>query len=319
MSGGWELPEHERRRNARELERLMAELDEVDRRHGLGAHPATLHGDRGSGTYAEDRRTSRRSGGRRGRDRRSGRKSRHGDGRPRERSRTAFIAFVVSTALFAFVVVDTVDVGVSFARFQAWLVGEPAPPREGRGYEFAQTQPGSDAPVGWDPCVPIRVLVNTEGAPAGGLQMVQTALERTNAASGLQLEVAGSSSSRAFFDPRRELPEPVLIGWAPPSEIDGLAGRVAGLGGAASQGLVGARQYLVQGSVVLDGPLFRTLTRSVDGRREAQAIVDHEVGHLVGLSHVEDSTQLMNAESGATEYGAGDLAGLAALGVVPCR
>ena len=313
MSGGWELPEHERRRNARELERLMAELDEVDRRHGLGAHPET--------SRREERGRSRRSGRPRRAERPRGpRASRRGPRRGSgEGRRTAFIAFVVSTALFALVVVDTVDVGVSYARFQAWLTGEPAPPREGRGYEFAQTQPFSDAPVGWNPCEPIRILVNPEGSPAGGMRMVRTALERTSAASGLDLELAGTTDSRAFFDPRRDLPEPVLIGWAPPTEVEGLAGRIAGLGGAASQGPAGARQYLVQGSVVLDGPLFRTLSRSSGGLRDAQAITDHEVGHLVGLSHVEDATQLMNAESGATEYGAGDLAGLAALGEVPCR
>ena len=312
MSGGWELPEHERRRNARELERLMAELDEVDRRHGLGAHPETLRSSPGRRERGPRSRAARR-------ERASQRRTRsHGQGRG-ERSRTALIALVVSIALFGFVIVDTVDLGVSYARLQAWVSGEPAPPREGRGYEFAQTQPGSDAPVGWDPCTPIGVLVNPQGSPAGGLQMVRTAVERTNAATGLELEIVGTSDSRGFFNPQRDLAEPVLIGWAAPSEIDGLAGRVAGLGGAASQGPVGGRQYLVQGSVVLDGPLFRTLTRSTGGRREAQAIVDHELAHLVGLSHVEDASQLMNAESGATEYGAGDLAGLAALGEVPCR
>ena len=292
MSDGFGLPEHERRRNARELEQLMAELDEVDRRHGLGARPSTLDRSRG-------RARSRRPRG--------------------ERSRTALIAFIVSVLMLGYVIAGSIDAGRAYDRAQSWLTGEPVAPQNGRGYAFAQTQPGSDAPVGWDPCTPIRVLVNPQGSPPGGVDMVRTALERTSAASGLQLQIVGSSRSRAFFEPRRDLPEPVLIGWAAPAEVPELAGRVAGLGGAVSQGVRGGTRHLVQGSVVLDAPLFRSLQRSGSGRGSAQAIVDHEVGHLVGLAHVDDSTQLMNAESGTTEYGAGDLAGLAALGEVPCR
>ncbi|QWC84913.1 hypothetical protein KLP28_15410 [Nocardioidaceae bacterium] len=309
--GEWELSEPERRRNARELERLMAELDEVDRRHGLGAHPATL-GSPGESRTRRERPARGRSG--RGRSSRTSRRRTRG-----ERSRTALITFVVAVTMFGFVVVDTVDVGLTVARVQAWLTGEPAPPREGRGYSFAQTQPSSDEPVGWSPCEPIRVLVNSDGAPAGGVRMVEEALQKTNEASGLDLQLVGSSDSRDFFDAGRDLEEPVLVGWAGPQEVPALSGRIAGLGGAVSEGVQGARQYLVSGTVVLDSPLFRTLSRSSGGMREAQAIVDHEIGHLVGLSHVRDSTQLMNAESGATDYGAGDLAGLAALGEVPCR
>ncbi len=42
----------------------------------------------------------------------------------------------------------------------------------------------------------------------------------------------------------------------------------------------------------------------------------HELGHAVGLAHVEDASQVMNAVIGrdVTGFGSGDLAGLGALG-----
>ena len=51
----------------------------------------------------------------------------------------------------------------------------------------------------------------------------------------------------------------------------------------------------------------------------AQAILDHEFGHLVGLDHVHDKDELMNEENlGLTSYGPGDLEGLARLGDIAC-
>ncbi|WP_422677956.1 matrixin family metalloprotease [Blastococcus brunescens] len=45
----------------------------------------------------------------------------------------------------------------------------------------------------------------------------------------------------------------------------------------------------------------------------------HEIGHLVGLDHVSDRTQLMYPSAGHTlDFASGDLAGLAALGDGEC-
>lgn len=53
----------------------------------------------------------------------------------------------------------------------------------------------------------------------------------------------------------------------------------------------------------------------------ASGVIKHELAHLVGLGHVHDTGQLMNAEStaGAWTYQDGDLAGLAVLGQGKCR
>ena len=46
----------------------------------------------------------------------------------------------------------------------------------------------------------------------------------------------------------------------------------------------------------------------------------HELGHLVGLDHVDDPNELMYPRAAErTSYGPGDLKGLALLGAIPCR
>ena len=45
----------------------------------------------------------------------------------------------------------------------------------------------------------------------------------------------------------------------------------------------------------------------------------HELGHVLGLDHVDNADELMNDDNlGLTAYGPGDLAGLRQLGNGPC-
>jgi predicted Zn-dependent protease len=76
----------------------------------------------------------------------------------------------------------------------------------------------------------------------------------------------------------------------------------------------------VSGQVVLDATDLRRMTRTRSGRDEARGVVMHELGHVVGLDHVKDRTQLMyrSTVEGVTDLGAGDLTGLDALGRGPC-
>jgi hypothetical protein len=112
---------------------------------------------------------------------------------------------------------------------------------------------------------------------------------------------------------------PVLITWSNPEETPGLAGRIAGLGGSGSAQTPGHPLVLVAGQVALDAPDLADAMHRPEGPAHVRAVIMRELGHVVGLGHVADSSQLMNAENtGLTDFAAGDRAGLALLGSGSC-
>lgn len=197
----------------------------------------------------------------------------------------------------------------------------PAVVRQGGTFTFAMTQPGTDEPVGWNPCQAIRYAVNPRGEPAGGRELLDRALERISAATGLAFEDEGETDDRPFPGGVRLFgrPDPVVIGWADAAEYPDLAGRVAGVGGAIAEREGTGRLRFVSGGVVLDVEAF-TPTTVAQQPRVMEAIVVHELAHVVGLGHVSEPMELMFADNtGQVELGPGDREGLARLGTLPCR
>lgn len=187
--------------------------------------------------------------------------------------------------------------------------------------------PGSE-PVRWDPCRPIHVVVNSASAPPGAQKLVTNGLAEISRVTGLRFVVDGASDEsprpkRPALDTGRygNLWSPVLVAWTDPSTIPGLKDDVVGLGGPASAPYTtNAEKHWVSGTVYLDGPSFREiLARPGDGWWQAQAIVLHELAHLVGLTHVDDASQLMAPRhSTQLTFADGDLEGLRRLGGGPC-
>lgn len=181
-------------------------------------------------------------------------------------------------------------------------------------FSFMATQPETGGPVGYNPCEVIEIAINPEGAPDDHQELVETAMEHTSNATGLQFELVGTTSDRDFEN--MSMDDPVLVMWADETEAPDLADDIAGVGGSyrVSRYGGGTERY-VTGFVILDRDAYDDMRSG--GMR--QAIVDHEFGHLVGLGHVDDPRQLMHERGGfVTDYGDGDLAGLAELGAIGC-
>lgn len=183
----------------------------------------------------------------------------------------------------------------------------------GEGYSFMQLTADAD-PVTWECGQEIELVVNPEGAPDGYAETVERAVSQVNAASSFSFVVTGETEDREFFGRGRG---PVLLGWADETEVPELAGPTAGLGGSAYVSGPGGGARAVGGMVVVDseapeGGWFRV---GID----QEIIIVHELIHVLGLGHTDQSDQLMAAEnSGQDDLGAGDLAGLAALEDAAC-
>ncbi|QTG79652.1 matrixin family metalloprotease [Arthrobacter crystallopoietes] len=193
-------------------------------------------------------------------------------------------------------------------------------------YRFLEFD-GLDQPfVAFDPCRPIHYAVRAEGAPAGGAEMIEEAVGIISEASGLQFINDGETteaprSQRPKYQPDRygERWAPVLIAWSTPADNPDLGGDTIGLGGSSPVGLEGETMVYVTGQVELDGPQMREVLQYPDGWEGARSVVVHELGHVLGLDHVDDPGQLMYAGGNSqTQLADGDRAGLALLGQGEC-
>lgn len=188
----------------------------------------------------------------------------------------------------------------------------PVEVRDTGSYAFVSTQPGTDLPVGFSPCGVVEVEVNPDRAPRGYQDLVEGSLERLTQASGIQLTLVGETTD-TWDDRSRRPGAPVVIGWADAGDVPELSGQVAGLGGALTvSGPQGT--WAAGGRVVLDADDDPHLDD-----RQRSALLDHELGHVLGLDHVDDQGELMAPTNrGRTGFGPGDLVGLARLGAIPC-
>jgi hypothetical protein len=201
------------------------------------------------------------------------------------------------------------------------------PPREGGPHGYLTLQADGVTPVTYDPCRPVHYVIRPDGAPAGGDEVVRSAIDRISEVTGLKFVDDGttdeaSTLERPIFQPDRygDRWAPVLIAWETEAQNPELAGVTVGQAGSTAVSLGDGPRVFVTGTVSLDAEQLPGILDGRDGAAAARAIVLHELGHLVGLAHVDDPEQLMYPEADRfdRDFAAGDLTGLAALGRGPC-
>jgi hypothetical protein len=183
-------------------------------------------------------------------------------------------------------------------------------------------------PVTWDPCDPVRFVVNSRLAPPGAPEILAEAMARVSAATGLVFADAGPSDEPPPVGPTRPLRDParygegwspVLISWTDQTEVPALT-EFDGFAWVQWVPAEAGEAIHVSGNVELDvRDVAEMLSRG--DREQVVALVMHELGHLVGLAHVPDTTEVMTDDPGgivALDWGTGDRYGLAALGHGEC-
>ncbi|MEO9325005.1 matrixin family metalloprotease [Nocardioides sp. C4-1] len=233
-------------------------------------------------------------------------------GRGGERRRTVVTVVVTLAVIGAVFSLQATPLIAAFRGLVGWDGGRGS----ASDHAYLAADPFSGDPVTWSSCAPIRFVVNPDGAPNGWRSTLEESLDAVSAATGLEMVIEGETGERPGDDRFTALnrPKPVLVSWATAEEVPELDGDTVGLAGP----FRGAGDVYVTGTVTLDGPDFQNMT--FRGELDLQkAVIMHELGHLVGLDHVDDDRQLMYPTTTFQDsFGEGDLEGLRELGDGRC-
>ena len=206
-------------------------------------------------------------------------------------------------------------------------LGTPRKPEgDSASYKFLATN-DDGTPVGYSPCRPLHYVINAALAPQGAERLVEDSIRTISEATGITFISDGSttetpSPTRAPYqkDAYGDRWAPLLIAWTTPEQAPQLKGPVIGTGGSTHFSFGDGPKSFVTGSLELDAPQIAEDLDRGEGAAYATAVILHELGHVMGLEHVDDPAQLMYPEIGAPDGLAdGDLNGLYELGHAQCR
>lgn len=201
-------------------------------------------------------------------------------------------------------------------------IPNPVKPSSGGSWVFLNEVAGE--PVRHDPCTTIHYRVRVGAGPTGAVALVRQSLDRVSDATGLTFVYDGitdevpQQGTGTGADPDDTL----VIAWASPDETDlfsgvdvGESAEAVGVGGPILMRSSDGSEWYVGGFVLIrtDVPVSPGFG---PGTSQGNVLM-HELGHVVGLGHVEDANELMapwTTDATREGYGPGDLYGLWRLG-----
>jgi hypothetical protein len=207
-------------------------------------------------------------------------------------------------------------------------LGQPLGGAVSDAYRFGAFQADGVTPATWSPCRPIHYVVRLDNQPIEGPRILAESFARLSLATGFVFVNDGFTTERPTQD-RAPLQKelygdkwaPVLIVWATEDEVPDfgtdIVGEASPMRLTSPSGIV----TYVSGTVAFDAAAIKRMAQQ-EGYLSARSIAMHELAHLVGLAHVNDTSQVMapkHQQYAPSDYQAGDMAGLARLGSGPCR
>ncbi len=185
-------------------------------------------------------------------------------------------------------------------------------------YKFLTIQPGThDMPVTYDSCQTLHYVINVAGAPARFRdgRFIRDAVDEISQVSGLRFHYDGLSN--LDYRTRNYQAGPILFSFNVLPDAPKYGDAVA-IGGSDTLVRAGRKVYST-GAVTFRRDAFETIAGRPGGEIEAKAIALHELGHVLGLDHVQDENEIMYPSEGHTDdLGPGDRIGLRILGSGPC-
>jgi hypothetical protein len=238
---------------------------------------------------------------------------------PRRRRRGAFLIVAIGLVLILLS-------GVAGVVASETSRSDPGPLFGGERSHSFIGRSATGAPYRWDPCSTIAYRIDPGRAGDRIVDDVEEAVRRTSEASGLRFRFDGvvHTSVGEVLDEGSFVTDvpgeglhwsPILIAFRSRAAM-----RELGVGGALGVAFpvtsrLDADQF-VSGAVVVNTSAH--LEEGFDRAPSFGTVIQHELGHAVGLGHVLDPFQLMSPMPIVVDWGSGDRAGLEELGEGPC-